>query len=166
MTPEQRHCYQTFHDVLSLDTKYRVNRYAKPFASIVTESSYGTTLILAQAVLVDETTESFEWLFRCLLQPIETPPETIFTDGDAAIASTRQRLCQWHLHKNVLKILSWMGRRLKERWHKVMHEDNILSLQDFDSQWKMLLKDFELDDASETHPDVQRHQTLSDFVER
>jgi len=160
ITSQQRSSYRAFHDVVSMDTKYRSNRYSKPFALIVTESSHGTTLILCQAVLVDEKSETFQWLFRSLLDAVEVAPETIFTDGDPAMAAaiadtlptTHQRLCQWHLHKNLLKNLSWLGPRLKDfmkRWTKLMNEDDVLCTDNFDVEWLALLGDFELNTSGE-----------------
>jgi hypothetical protein len=172
MTSHQRHCYRTFHDVVSMDTKYRTNRYCKPFASLVTESSYGTTLILCQALLVDEKTETFEWLFQCLLEAVLVGPQTIFTDGDPAMAAailrtlpdSKHRLCQWHQHRNVLKNLGWLGSRLSNfiaRWTALKNEDDVRSVDKFDAQWTALLGDFEL--KARPDPNNGAHRFISDL---
>lgn len=66
------------------------------------------------AFLLDETTESFKWLFKSFLESMgNQPPRTIFTDQDQAMSNaieqmlpnTRHRLCLWHIGKNAPSLL-------------------------------------------------------------
>jgi zinc finger SWIM domain-containing protein 3 len=64
--------------------------------------------------MFNETIPSFVWLFESFLQAMSGKhPSTIFTDQDAAMASTiayvfpitAHRLCLWHIGQNTVKHL-------------------------------------------------------------
>ncbi|KAF7812612.1 protein FAR1-RELATED SEQUENCE 5-like [Senna tora] len=101
-----------FGDVVSFDTTYRTNKSCRPFAPFVGFNHHRQTVIFGATLLYDETTESFEWLFRTFLKAMcGKKPKTIFTDQDAAMAKaisvvlseSYHRLCTRHLFQNALK---------------------------------------------------------------
>ncbi|KAL8484125.1 hypothetical protein ACS0TY_026719 [Phlomoides rotata] len=61
--PRCRAAYEEFHDVVSFDTTYRVNRYKMPFASIVGVNHHGHSILLGCAFVTHEDAESFRWIF-------------------------------------------------------------------------------------------------------
>ena len=79
--------------------------------------------IFGAALLYDETTETFMWLFDTFAKAMSGKrPKTILTDQDAAMAKalafqwpeTSHRLCIWHLYQNASKHLSGVFERFRE----------------------------------------------------
>jgi hypothetical protein len=58
-----REMYKTFRDCIFFDTTFCVNRYNMPFAPIVGVNNHMQSILLGCALLLDETTESFVWVF-------------------------------------------------------------------------------------------------------
>ena len=62
--------YADFGDVFTFDTTHRTNMYDKPLAMFVGGSNHLKNIVFAFALLGDETTETFEWVFstfkRCM----------------------------------------------------------------------------------------------------
>ena len=98
------------------DTKYRTNKYnliCAPFVGVNWQNvMFGCTFLL------DETTDSFTWLFKSFLDSMgNRSPITIFADQDQAMSNaigdvfpnTHHRLRLWHISKKC----SFSLRRLK-----------------------------------------------------
>uniref|UniRef100_A0A0D2ZVX2 Uncharacterized protein n=1 Tax=Brassica oleracea var. oleracea TaxID=109376 RepID=A0A0D2ZVX2_BRAOL len=107
--------YNLFGDVVCFDTTYKTNEFDKPFAPFVGVNHHKQTILFGAALLYDETTESFEWLFQTFLGAMSgKQPQTILTDQCAAMANaigkvfseTKHRLCVWHIYQNAAKRLS------------------------------------------------------------
>ncbi|KAG7572582.1 Reverse transcriptase domain [Arabidopsis suecica] len=107
--------YNLFGDVVCFDTTYKTNGYDRPFAPFVGVNHHKQTIVFGAALLYDETTESFEWLFQTFLGAMSgKQPQTILTDQCAAMANaigkvfpeTKHRLCVWHIYQNAAKRLS------------------------------------------------------------
>ncbi|XP_040364377.1 protein FAR1-RELATED SEQUENCE 5-like [Rosa chinensis] len=104
-----------FGDVLCFDTTYRTNEYGRPFAPFVGVNYHKQTTLFGAALLYDETTESFIWLFETFLSAMSgKQPMTILTDQSVAMAraikevfpQATHRLCVWHFYQNAAKNLS------------------------------------------------------------
>ena len=107
--------YNLFGDVVCFDTTYKTNEFDKPFAPFVGVNHHKQTILFGAALLYDETTESFEWLFQTFLGAMSgKQPQTIFTNQCAAMANaiekvfpeTKHKLCVWHICQNAAKRLS------------------------------------------------------------
>ncbi|XP_061999190.1 protein FAR1-RELATED SEQUENCE 5-like [Rosa rugosa] len=107
--------YGLFEDVLCFDTTYRTNQYGRPFAPFVGVNHHKQTTLFSAALLYDETTKSFRWLFETFLSAMSgKQPITILTDQSVAMAraikdvfpQATHRLCVWHLYQNAAKNLS------------------------------------------------------------
>lgn len=107
--------YNLFGDVVCFDTTYKTNDYDRPFAPFVGVNHHKQTVVFGAALLYDETTESFKWLFETFLGAMSgKQPKTILTDQSAAMANailkvfpeTKHRLCVWHIYQNAAKNLS------------------------------------------------------------
>ncbi|XP_056160407.1 protein FAR1-RELATED SEQUENCE 5-like isoform X1 [Syzygium oleosum] len=101
--------YDCFGDVLVFDTTYRTNKYNMICAPFVGVNHHWKNTLFGCAFLLDETAESFIWLFDVFLKSMgNKAPKTIFTDQDQAMAkairmvfpNTQHRLCTWHIGKN------------------------------------------------------------------
>ncbi|XP_072969484.1 protein FAR1-RELATED SEQUENCE 7-like isoform X1 [Typha angustifolia] len=107
--------YHYFGDVLCLDTTYKVNGYARPFALFVGVNHHKQTVIFGAALLYDETVESFKWLFESFKASMcGKQPRTVLTDRCAAISEsiaaiwpgTIHRFCVWQIYQNAVKHLA------------------------------------------------------------
>lgn len=108
--------YSYFGDVVLFDTTYRGNtKNELPVAVFLGISYHKQIVVFGTALLLDETTESFVWLFRTFLEAMSgKQPKTIFTDEWApveravglAFSDCAHRLCLWHLTQNALNNIS------------------------------------------------------------
>ncbi|KAF7150738.1 hypothetical protein RHSIM_Rhsim02G0163600 [Rhododendron simsii] len=101
-----RKSYQYFGDVVVFDTTYKTNRYSMIFAPILGVNHHRQTTLFGCAFLCDESTETFEWLFKEWLKAMPAgPPKMIITDQDLAmmkaiaiaLPNTHHRYCMWHI---------------------------------------------------------------------
>ena len=107
--------YNLFGDVICFDTTYKTNEYDRPFAPFVVVNHHKQTVVFGAALLYEETSESYKWLFETFLGAMSgKQPKTILTDQCAAMANaivkvfpdTKHRLCVWHIYQNAAKKLS------------------------------------------------------------
>nr|KYP69769.1 Protein FAR1-RELATED SEQUENCE 5 [Cajanus cajan] len=75
--------YGYFGDVFSLDSTYCTNSSHRPLAVFSGFNHHQRAVIFGAALLYDETTESYKWLFETFLEAHKQKrPQTIFTDQD------------------------------------------------------------------------------------
>jgi zinc finger SWIM domain-containing protein 3 len=55
--------YEYFGDVICFDSTYKTNSYGRSFSPFVRVNHHRQTIIFGAALLYDESTASFEWLF-------------------------------------------------------------------------------------------------------
>ncbi|XP_059306355.1 protein FAR1-RELATED SEQUENCE 5-like [Lycium ferocissimum] len=112
--------YETFGDVLSFDTTYQMNREHRPLASFVGLNNHRKMVVFGGALMYDETSESFQWLFETFFKAMSgKKSKIIFTDQDAAISKAislvmpevHHRLCVWHMEQNATKHLNQIYKR-------------------------------------------------------
>ncbi|CAN0907348.1 Protein FAR1-RELATED SEQUENCE 7 [Linum grandiflorum] len=73
--------YHYFGDSISFDTTYRTNDMFRPLGLFVGFNHHRKLIILGAALLYEETTESFEWLFGAFLECMRGKhPKSIFSD--------------------------------------------------------------------------------------
>ncbi|XP_044946316.1 protein FAR1-RELATED SEQUENCE 4-like [Hordeum vulgare subsp. vulgare] len=81
-----RAVYESFHDVITFDTTYLVNKYDMPFACFVGVNHHGQSVLLGCALLSNEDTPTFVWLFEAWLTCMSNRhPKAIITDQAKAI---------------------------------------------------------------------------------
>ncbi|XP_056687996.1 protein FAR1-RELATED SEQUENCE 5-like [Spinacia oleracea] len=79
--------YKIYGDVTVFDTTYRTNRYNLICAPFVGINNHWKNTIFACALLGDEKTESFVWLFETFKKAMgDKSPITLFIDQDGAMA--------------------------------------------------------------------------------
>ncbi|KAG6421424.1 hypothetical protein SASPL_117976 [Salvia splendens] len=115
------------------------------------------TLEIKQALLYDETIETFEWLFGAFEDAMMGKrPKTILTDQDQAMSaalaskwlSTYHRLCVWHIFQNAAIHLSSVFSSFKNTFAA----DFSRCLYDFEEEsefldaWNKMLEKFNLKD--------------------
>lgn len=75
-----------FCDVITFDTTYCTNKECRPLGVFAGFNHHREIVIFGEALLYDETTDSFIWLFETFLATHkQKKPSRIFTDQDLAI---------------------------------------------------------------------------------
>ena len=146
--------YSCFVDVVSFDTTYRTNRNLRPFALFVGFNQHRQTITFGDALLYDETSYSFEWLFRTFFKAMCSKKlSTIFIDQDQAMAKagaevlpkSYPRLCARHISQNACKHLNQVYKQsdsfaedFKSCMSDYVYED------DFINAWESMLDKYDL----------------------
>ncbi|KAM0905327.1 hypothetical protein ACQ4PT_017496 [Festuca glaucescens] len=153
--------YDYFGDVICFDTTYKTNSYGRPFAVFVGVNHHKQTVVFGVALLYDETSATFEWLFETFKTAMSgKEPKTILTDQCAAIISaigtifsnTIHRLCVWHMYQNAAKHLSHVfqgSKTFKKDFGKcVFYFEEV---DEFIAAWNDMLKKYNLEDNEWLH---------------
>ncbi|XP_058744403.1 protein FAR1-RELATED SEQUENCE 4-like [Vicia villosa] len=150
-----RTAYEYFGEVITFDTTYLTNKYDMPFAPFVGVNHHGQSMLLGCALLSNEDTKTFTWLFSTWLECMHgCAPNSIITDQDRAMKNAietvfpkaRHRWCLWHLMK---KIPEKFGRysnyeSIKTLLHDIVYDST--SKSDFMMRWKHMVVYYELHD--------------------
>ncbi|PIN11369.1 hypothetical protein CDL12_16027 [Handroanthus impetiginosus] len=129
--------YESFGDMLSVDTTYRTNRYNLICAPFVGINHHKQNVMFGLAFMSDETEESFEWLFRTFLESMSgKQPETLL--------QINVKLCQWHINQNAPSHLGNLNcdSRFKQLWNKCMTYCD--SEEEFEETWKHMIHEYDL----------------------
>ena len=106
--------YVNFGDVVTFGTTYGTDKELRPLGVFTGFNHHRGLIVFGVAILYDETTESFKWLFGSfLVAHAGKKPKTIFTDQDLAMTkvlnevmpNTYHELCTWHIMQNGIKHL-------------------------------------------------------------
>lgn len=106
--------YGCFGDSVLFDTTYRASTYDIPFAPFIGINHHKQIVIFGAALLLDETIESFTWLFKTFMAAMSgKQPRTILTDQCTAMSKaistlmpeTYNQLCLWHILENAPKVI-------------------------------------------------------------
>ncbi|KAG7963945.1 hypothetical protein I3843_09G143900 [Carya illinoinensis] len=153
-----RAAYQYFGDVVTFDTTYLTNRYKMPFVLFTGVNHHHQSVMFGCALLINETSESYTWLFKTWLEAmLGRVPSTIITDDDKAIAKaitevlpdTTHKLCVWHLLQKVREHLAHVYNRypqFQEDFHHCIHET--LTVEEFELEWTEMLLKYKLEENS------------------
>ncbi|XP_061336692.1 protein FAR1-RELATED SEQUENCE 5-like [Gastrolobium bilobum] len=115
------------------------------------------SVLFGCAFLLNETTESFVWLFESFLEAMDgLQPKTIFTDQCQAMANaikrvlpkSQHRLCLWHIGQNAAKHLSYYLRKpdFKVLFNRCLY--NCGSEQEFEEVWARLVTKVDISKCS------------------
>ncbi|XP_073129199.1 protein FAR1-RELATED SEQUENCE 5-like [Henckelia pumila] len=109
--------YEYFGDVVSLDTTYCMNRAHRPLAIFSGFNHHRGAVIFGAALLYDETSSSFEWLFETFLEVHkQKKPLTIFTDQDQAMAKALHECCMYGIDNEI---------KFEEAWSVLLSQYNV-----------------------------------------
>lgn len=102
--------YESFGDVLIVDSTYKTNLYGKPLVVFVGANNHRATVVFGFALTADEKEETYTWVFENFLASMNHKcPVAVLTDGDEAVRNVvhnlmpeaRHRLCAWHIGRNI-----------------------------------------------------------------
>ncbi|KAI4385412.1 hypothetical protein MLD38_003440 [Melastoma candidum] len=150
-----RHAYSHFGDAVILETLYRLCHYRVPFAPFTGVNHHGQVILFGCALLLDDSEESYVWLFKTFLIAMnDRPPLSLVTDQDRVIKTavgkvfpgTRHCISKWHV--------------LREGQDKLAHVcveypgflvdlynciNTTETVEEFESSWKTLLDKYNLE---------------------
>ncbi|KAE8658650.1 hypothetical protein F3Y22_tig00116971pilonHSYRG01073 [Hibiscus syriacus] len=147
--------YICFSDVIAFDTTYKDNLYGRPIMPIVGVNHHHNTIVFATAIIVDETSQSFEWVLQNFLEAMMNKSHiSVVTDGDRAmqraiksvIPYVKHILCYWHLSRNAQanigdpKFTAAFSKCMASWW----------TTEEIDIQWRSVVSEFNV----EKHPCV------------
>ncbi|CAN1769115.1 Protein FAR1-RELATED SEQUENCE 5, partial [Linum perenne] len=152
--------YFYFADSISFDTTYRTNDQFRPLGVFSAFNHHRMLTVLGAALLFEETTESFEWLFETLLECMRgRHPRSIFTDQCPAIAAgirskfpgTFHGLCTFHIRENASRK---MGIELANRVYesgftKAMF--GVHTVEQFQYNWDRMVQSTFTNHGTEVH---------------
>ncbi|XP_061364631.1 protein FAR1-RELATED SEQUENCE 5-like [Gastrolobium bilobum] len=149
--------YSHFGDVVIFDITYRTNKYNMACAPFIGVNHHKQSVLFGCAFLLDETTESFVWLFESFLEAMGgLHPKTIFSDQCQAVANaikrvfpeSQHRLCLWHISQNAKEQLSYYLRQpdFKVLFNRCLY--NCGSEQEFEEVWACLLTKVDISKCS------------------
>ncbi|XP_045818523.1 protein FAR1-RELATED SEQUENCE 6-like [Trifolium pratense] len=150
-----RTAYEYFGEVITFDTTYLTNKYDMPFAPFVGVNHHGQSVLLGCALLSNEDTKTFSWLFTTWLKCMHgRAPNAIITDQDRAMKNAievvfpkaRHRWCLWHIMKKVPEKLGRLSdyESIKTLLHDAVYDSS--SISDFMEKWGNMIACYELHD--------------------
>ncbi|XP_015580455.2 protein FAR1-RELATED SEQUENCE 5-like isoform X1 [Ricinus communis] len=152
--PTARTNYTYFGDTVTFDTTYRSNRYRLPFAPFTGVNHHGQPILFGCALLINESEESFIWLFKTWLTAMSgRPPVSITTDHDRVIClavtqvfpETRHRFCKWHIFKECQEKLSCLLSEHPSFEAELHNCVNLTeSVEEFESCWLSIIDKYDL----------------------
>lgn len=143
-----------FGDAVIFDTTYRRGSYLVPFASFVGVNHHRQPVLLACALVADESEESFTWIFQTWLRAMSGHrPFSIIADQDRAIQNSiaqvfpgiHHRFSAWQIfskeQENLGALLS-LDAEFKYEYETCIFTSQTAS--EFDSAWNMLTNKYSL----------------------
>lgn len=106
--------YYHFGDVVCFNTTFKTNNEERPLALFVGTNHHKQSIVFGVALLFDETTTSFEWLFETFIKAMgDKKSKTFLIDQCVAMTNalssvlpeTYHRLCVWHMFQNAVERL-------------------------------------------------------------
>jgi hypothetical protein len=135
------------------NTTYRTNKYNLICAPFVGVNHHWKNVMFGCKFLLDETTDSFKWLFNSFLESIgNRSPITIFTDQDQAMLNaiekvfpdTHHRLYLWHIAKNAPSHLGELNSNSEFKYLFNKCQKYCDSEIEFQKTWDKMMQKFNL----------------------
>ena len=150
MSPEQVQLWMTYHDVILNDNTHKTNQFNMPLSLFTAVDNHFRTRLVAQALVNDETKETYEWLLTSTLQATNHTPQVFITDSDlgmdAAIDSQYSGVYQlhciymYHISQNLMRNLkASLGASYNDLVKDFYSCRNDLSPAGFEVQWNKLI---------------------------
>jgi zinc finger SWIM domain-containing protein 3 len=130
-------------------------------------------VIFGAALLYDETSETYKWLFETFLEAHKQKmPQTVFTDQDQSMANALNEvmpgvyhgLCTWHLMQNGIKHLGNLmkgGSCFLSDFKKCMYDYE--NEEQFEEEWRTLLVKYgEMEKEKEKNSWLQRMYSIKE----
>ncbi|RDX66777.1 Protein FAR1-RELATED SEQUENCE 6, partial [Mucuna pruriens] len=170
-----RAAYESFGDVVIVDTTCLSNHYKVPLVTFVGVNHHGQSVLFGCGLLSCEDSESFVWLFQSLLRCVSgVPPQGIVTDHcckpmrkavETAYPSTRHRWCLSNIMEKLPQLINGFAnyKSLRERLQNAVYDSS--TTNEFEGKWKKIVEDFDLNDIKWLKElFLERHRWVPSFV--
>src|ERR1043165_4879607 len=87
MSPDQINAYERYHDVVIVDTTSKTNQFDMMLMLVIVVDNNFKNLIVAAAILEDETEATFAWVLQELKNSCDVTPTALYSDADPALIS-------------------------------------------------------------------------------
>jgi len=151
MSPNQINVYEKYYDIVIVDMTSKTNQFDMILMLIIAVDNNFRNLIIAAAILEDETEETFSWVLQELKNSCDVVPNVLYSDADPALISavkmnypeTQHFHCIFHIDLNLRK-------KLKGKLHdefepfraKFLEMRNSLCQKTFELKWHELINEF------------------------
>lgn len=151
MSPEQVQRWITYHDVILNDNTHRTNQFNMPLSLFVAVDNHFRTRLVAQALVCDETKDTYEWILTSTLKATGHAPRVFITDSDPAMdvaidnqySDSYSLHCLYHISQNLIRNLK---APLSNTFNDFLKEfficRNTLSLAEFEIKWHKLIEKY------------------------
>lgn len=109
--PRSVETFRAYPWVVGIDSTYKTNRYGMPLIEMVGMSPCNLNFLIAYAIVVEETADSYQWVLSMLRSLIisDSYPYVIVTDRELGLIrpirdvfpESRHLLCTWHINRDV-----------------------------------------------------------------
>jgi len=111
ISPNQINAYKRYHDVVIIDTTSKTNQFDMMLMLVIVVDNNFKNLIVAAAILEDETEATFAWVLQELKNSCDIMPTALYSDADLALISavkknyseTQHFHCIFHIDLNLRK---------------------------------------------------------------
>ena len=148
MSPTQIALWLEYHDVILNDNTAKTNHYQMPLSLFLAIDNNTRSRLVAQALVSDETTESYKWILECTKKATMTEL-LVFVDptADATIGQIYLTIypiyCIFHISKNLPKNLK---SKLYDQYDKFIYDFficcNNMSEELFYKKWLSLIEKY------------------------
>src|SRR5256884_5426717 len=151
MSPSQIALWLEHHDVVLNDNTAKTNHYNMPLSLFLIVDNNTKSRLVAQALVSNETVESYKWILQCTKDATMVEPLVFVTDADpamdAAIAqlyeTTHQIHCIFHISENLPKnVKSKLGDQYENFVKNFFQCRNSLYEKLFNERWFKLVKKY------------------------
>lgn len=151
MSPDQVNAYERYHDIVIVDTTSKTNQFDMILMLIIVVDNNFRNIIVAAAILEDETEATFTWILQELKNSCDLTPTVLYSDADPALISaiktnypeTHHFHCIFHIDLNLKKNLKGKLRDQFELFRaKFLEMRNSLCHKTFEIKWNTLIDEF------------------------
>ena len=112
-TPLMKELANKYMDLLIMDTTFGTNRFRMKHWTMCGKDNNNRTIIFAEGLIAQETTEQFSWLLSQAKGYFNKEPNFILMDSDPALIAAVEsiypnsnlKMCGWHTENNIKKHL-------------------------------------------------------------
>jgi len=151
MSSAQIALWLEYHDVILNDNTAKTNRFNMPLSLFLAVDNNTRSRLVAQALVSDETTDSYKWILECTKNATMVEPLVFVTDADpAADAAIRQIYettypvhCIFHISENLPKnTKSKLSNQYEDFVRDFYHCRNSLCEELFYERWSKLTEKY------------------------
>ncbi|EXX64583.1 hypothetical protein RirG_141350 [Rhizophagus irregularis DAOM 197198w] len=151
MSPDQVNAYERYHDIVIIDTTSKTNQFDMILILIIVVDNNFRNIIVAAAILEDETEATFTWILQELKNSCDLAPTVLYSDADPTLISaiktnypeTHHFHCIFHIDLNLKKNLKGKLRNQFELFRaKFLEMRNSLCHKTFKIKWNTLIDEF------------------------